>query len=174
MEIMRELVPGLRRLLVVYDATTADGVAKLDAHREAARRLGVTLLEKPVRTEDEARAAIATARKSEVDGMFAPRALSLNIPGLMLEIAPKVSLPAMLQDAFFVERGGLVSYAPNTHEVGRQAARLADKILKGARPADLPVEQPTKFDLVLNAKTARALGLAVAPSLLLRVDRVVA
>src|SRR5262249_41715010 len=148
MEILRELVSGLKRVLVVYDATNRDAVSKLDAHREAARRLGLTLVEKPVRTEDEARTAIAAARKPKVDGMFAPRSLSLNIPGLMLELAPRQSIPAMFHDTFFVEHGGLVSYGANVYEVGRQAARLADKIIKGARPADIPVEQPTKFDLV--------------------------
>jgi putative tryptophan/tyrosine transport system substrate-binding protein len=173
MELLRELLPGLKRLLVVYDATNPDAVAKLEAHRNPARRLGLTLLERPVRTEEEARTAIVAARKGEVDGMFAPRSLSLNIPGLMLEIAPKASIPVMFQDAFFVERGGLVSYAANTYEVGRQAARLAAKILRGARPADVPVEQPTKFDLVINMKTTKALGLTVPPSLLLRTDRVI-
>jgi putative tryptophan/tyrosine transport system substrate-binding protein len=173
MELLRELLPGLKRLLVVYDATNPDAVSKLEAHRDAARRLGLTLVEKPVRTEDEARTAIVAARKGEVDAMFAPRSLSLNIPGLMLEIAPKASIPAMFQDAFFVERGGLMSYAANTYEVGRQAARLAAKILRGARPADVPVEQPTKFDLAINMKTAKALGLTVSPSLLLQTDKVV-
>ena len=173
MEILRELVPGLKRVLVVYDATNPDTVSKLEAHRDAARRLGLTLVENPVRTEDDARTAITAARKGEVDGMFAPRSLSLNIPGLMLDIAPKRSIPAMFQDAFFVERGGLVSYAANTYELGRQAARLVDKILKGARPADVPVEQPTKFDLVINVKTAKALGLTIPPSLLLRADQVI-
>jgi putative tryptophan/tyrosine transport system substrate-binding protein len=173
MEILRELVPRLTRLLVVYDATNTDTVSKAQAHRDAARQLGFTLVEKPVRTEDEARIAISSARKGEVDGMFAPRSLSLNIPGLMLEIAAKRSIPVMFQDGFFVERAGLVSYAANTYEVGRQAARLADKILKGARPADLPIEQPTKFELVINLKTAKALGLTVPQSLLLRADQVI-
>jgi len=173
LELLRELVPGLKRVLFVYDATNPDAVPKLEAHREAARRLGLTLVEKPVRTEDEARAAIAAARKGDVDGMFAPRALSLNIPGLTLELASKVSVPAMFQDGFFVERGGLVSYAANAFEVGRQAARIADKILKGAQPASVPVEQPTKFDLVINLKTAKALGLTIPPSLQLRADQLI-
>jgi putative ABC transport system substrate-binding protein len=173
MEILREIVPGLKRLLVVYDATNPDSVSKLEAHREAARPLGLALLEKPVRTEDEARAVISAARKGEVDGIIAPRALSLNIPGLVLELASKRSLPAIFQDAYFVERDGLVSYAASTYQVGRQAARLADRIFKGARPADLPVEQPTKFDLVINVKTATALGLAIPQSVLLRADHVI-
>jgi putative ABC transport system substrate-binding protein len=173
MDLLRELLPGLKRMLVVYDATNADAVAKLQAHRDAARRLGLTLIEKPARTEEEARAAVAAARKADVDLMFAPRSLSLNIPGLILGLAPKASIPTMFQDAFFVERGGLISYAANTYEVGRQAARLAAKILKGARPAEIPVEQPTKFDLVINMKTAQALGLTIPPTLLLRADHVV-
>jgi putative tryptophan/tyrosine transport system substrate-binding protein len=173
MDLLRELLPGLRRMLVVYDATNADAVAKLEAHWDAARRLGLTLVEKPAHTEEEARAAIAAARKADVDLMFAPRSLSLNIPGLILELAPRASIPTMFQDAFFVERGGLISYAANTYEVGRQAARLAAKILKGARPAEIPVEQPTKFDLVINMKTAKALGLTVPPTLLLRADQAI-
>jgi putative ABC transport system substrate-binding protein len=79
----------------------------------------------------------------------------------------------MFHTAFFVERGGLASYAPSTQGLGRQAARLVDKILKGANPATLPVEQPTKFDLVINLKTAKALGLTIPPSLLLQADRVI-
>jgi putative ABC transport system substrate-binding protein len=172
MELLREIVSGLKRLLLVYDATNPDALSKLEAHRDAARQLGLILVERPVRTEDEARATMAAAKKGEVDGMFAPRSLSLNIPGLMLEIASRRSIPAIFQDAFFVERGGLVSYSANTYEVGRQASRIVDKILKGSRPADIPVEQPTKFDLVINMKTAKTLGLAVPPSVLLRADQI--
>jgi putative ABC transport system substrate-binding protein len=173
MEIFRELVPRLRRVLVVYDATNAEAVERLVVHRDAARRLGLTLVERPVRTEEEARAAITGVPKSEVDGMFEPRLLSLNIPGLMLEIAPQRGIPTMFSEAFFVERGGLASYSANTYELGRQAARLVDKILKGTKPADLPVELPTKFELVLNLKTAKALGLTIPQSFLLRADRLI-
>jgi len=173
MEILRELLPGPKRILLVYDATNPGFAPKLQAHRDAARQLGLTMVEKPVRTEDEARAAIVATRQGEVDAMMAPRSLSLNIPGLMLEIAPKQSVPAMFQDAYFVERGGLLSYAANTYEVGRQGARIADRILRGARAADVPVEQPTKFDLVINVKAAKELGIIVPPALLLRADHVI-
>ena len=173
MEVVHELVPELKRLLLVYDATNPESVATLVPHRAAARQVGLTLIEKAVRTEDEARTAIGAIRKGEVDAMFSPRFVSLNIPGLMLEIAPQRSLPTVFQDSFFVERGGLISYAANTYDLGRQAARLASKILKGARPADVPVEQPTKFELTINARTAKALGLTIPPSLLLRADRIV-
>jgi putative tryptophan/tyrosine transport system substrate-binding protein len=173
MEIFHELIPGLKRVLLVYDATNPVAVSRLEVHRAAARRLGLTLVERPVRTEDEARSVISTARKSEVDGIFSTRLLSLNIPGLILEIAPKRTMPTMFDDAFYVERGGLGSYAPSLYGLGRQAARLVDRILKGARPADLPVEQPTKFELVVNLKASKALGLTIPQSMLLRADRLI-
>jgi ABC-type uncharacterized transport system substrate-binding protein len=173
MEIFLELIPSLKRLLLVYDATNADAVSQLAVHRDAAHRLGLTLVERPVRTDDEARAVINAVRKGEVDGIFSPRAVSLNIPGFILEIAPKRMIPTMFHDTFFVEQAGLASYAASNFELGRQAARLVDKILKGARPGDVPVEQPTKFELSINLKTAKALGVAIPHSLLLRADRLI-
>jgi putative ABC transport system substrate-binding protein len=173
MQIFRELVPGLKRILLPYDATNSDAVAQLTVHRDAARLLGLTLVERPVRSEEEARAAITGLRKGEADGIFSTRFLSLNIPGFILEVAPRGVMPTMFHVPFFVERGGLASYSANSYELGRQAARLVDKILKGAKPADIPVEQPTKFELVINLKTAKALGLTIPPALLLRADRVI-
>ena len=173
LEIFRELVPRLKRVLVAYDATNADAVARLAVHRDAARRLGLTLLERPVRTEEEARSVISAIRKSDVDGIYSPRSMSLNIPGLILDIAPKRAIPTMFDDTFFVERAGLASYGANLPELGRQAARLVDKILKGARPGDLPVEQPTKFELVINLKAAKALGITIPQSIRLRADRLI-
>jgi putative tryptophan/tyrosine transport system substrate-binding protein len=173
METFRELVPGLKRVLVPYDATNADAAAQLAVHREAALRLGLTLVEKPVRSEDEARATITGLRKGEADGIFSLRFLGWNIPGFILEIAPRGVMPTMFHVPFFVERGGLASYSANTYELGKQAARLVEKIIKGAKPADLPVEQPTKFELVINLKTAKTLGLTIPAALLVRADRLI-
>jgi putative ABC transport system substrate-binding protein len=171
LEIFRELVPGLKRVLLVYDATNTYAVGQLGAHRAAAQRLGLTLVERPVRSQEEAGAAITGLRRGDVDGIFSPRVLSLNIPGFILEI--KGTIPAMFARSFSVERGGLASYSAREQEMGRQAARLVDRILKGAKPADLPVEQPTTFELVVNLKTAKALGLTIPRSLLLRADRLI-
>ncbi|PYN35839.1 MAG: hypothetical protein DME01_10715 [Candidatus Rokuibacteriota bacterium] len=173
MEIFRELVPGLRRILLPYDATNAYAVAQLPAYRDAARRLGLTLVERPVRTEQEAQAAIAKIRKGEVDGILSPRFVSLNIPGFILDSAQRQGIPTMFHGLFFAERGGLAAYSAADGQLGRQAARMVDKILNGAKPADLPVEQPTTFELVLNLKTAKALGLSIPPSVLLRANRVI-
>jgi putative tryptophan/tyrosine transport system substrate-binding protein len=173
LEIFRELVPRLRRVLFVYDATGTYAVGHVEAYRAAARRLGLTLVERPVRSQDEAGAVIGGLRRGEVDGILAPRFLSLNIPGFILDIAPKGTFPTMFQASFFAERGGLASYGATDADLGRQAARLVDRILKGAKPADLPVEQPTKFELVINLKTAKALGLTIPPSLQQRADRLI-
>jgi putative ABC transport system substrate-binding protein len=173
LEIFRDIVPGLRRVLFVYDASNPLADDLLRVHRDAARRLGLTLLERPVRTQEEAQAAVAGAKKGAVDGIFSPRLHSLNIPGFILEVAARAAVPAMFHSPYFVERGGLASYAADRHEMGRQAARLVDRILKGANPADLPVEQANKFELVLNLRTARALGLTIPRSILLRADRII-
>jgi putative ABC transport system substrate-binding protein len=173
MEIFRELIPGLKRVLVPYDATNSDAVTQLAVHREAAQRLDLTLVERPVKSEEEARAAITGLRRGDADGIFSLRFLSSNIPGFILEIAPRGVMPTMFTSSFFVERGGLASYAANTHATGKQAARLVDKILKGAKPADLPVEQATRFELVINLQTAGTLGLTIPPSLQLRADRLI-
>jgi putative tryptophan/tyrosine transport system substrate-binding protein len=142
-------------------------------HRDAAQRLGLTLIERAVRTEDQARSLISAVKKGEVDGIFSPRSISLNIPGVILDTAPKRAIPTMFHDAIFVEQAGLASYSANLYDLGRQAARLVDRILKGAKPGDVPVEQPTKFELVINPKAARALGITIPQSILLRADRLI-
>jgi putative ABC transport system substrate-binding protein len=173
LEIFRDLVPGLKRVLVPYDSSEPGFEHMLAAYRDTARQLGLTLVEKPLRTEDEARIAVAGIPRGQVDGIIAPRWLTLNIPGFMLEAATRHAAPTMFSDSFFVDRGGLASYAPDNTEVGRQAARLVDRIVRGAKPADLPVEQPVQFELVVNEKTAAGLGLTIPPAVLLRADRVV-
>ncbi len=173
LEIFRELVPGLKRVLLVYDATNKHAAEQLEPYRAAARSLGLTFVERPVRSQEEAGAVISGLRRGDVDGIFAPRVLSLNIPGFIVATSAKGTFPTMFQAAFFAERGGLASYGATDGDLGRLAARLVDRILKGAKPADLPVEQPTKFELVINVKTAKALGLTIPQSLLLRADRLI-
>ena len=173
LEIFRELVPGLKRVLLVYDATNKHAVEQLAPYRAAARNLGLTFVERPVRSQEEAGAVISGLRRGDVDGIFAPRVLSLNIPGFIVATSAKGTFPTMFQAAFFAERGGLASYGATDGDLGRLAARLVDRILKGAKPADLPVEQPTKFELVINVKIAKVLGLTIPQSLLQRADRLI-
>jgi ABC-type uncharacterized transport system substrate-binding protein len=173
LEIFKEIIPGLRRVLFPYDVGDRDTVAHLPAYQEAARRLGITLVERPLRSHDEARAGIVGMRKGEADGILAPRYLALNIPGFMLEASARRPIATMFHDSLFVEKGGLASYSPSRYEAGRQAARLADRILKGARPGDLPVERPTRLELVINLKAAKTLGLTIPPGILQRADQVI-
>jgi putative ABC transport system substrate-binding protein len=174
LEVFHEIVPGLKRVLFPYDAADAHAVAAAKVYREAAHRLGIELTEKAVRTAGEAQATLAQTSKGEVDGILMPPfSLSLNIPGFILEATSQRAIPTMFNSAFWVEHGGLASYGPDLHEMGRQAARLVDKILKGANPAEIPVEVSPKVEFVINLKVAKALGLTIAPEVLYRADRII-
>jgi putative ABC transport system substrate-binding protein len=173
LEVLHEIIPNLRRVLYLYDAASADAMAEAKVCRDAAHRLGIVLVEKAVRTTEEAQAALAQVSKSEVDGILQPLSLSLNISGFILETASQQAIPAMFTIPWYVERGGLASYGPDLHEMGRQAARLVDKILKGAKLAEIPVEVSPKIEFVINLKVAKALGLTIAPEVLYRADRII-
>jgi len=174
LELFHEIVPSLKRVLYPYDAADTAVVAEAIAYREAARRLRIELVEKPVRTEEEAQVTLAQISKGEVDGILTPISASLNIPGFILEASSQRAIPTMFGGAaFWVERGALAGYGPDFHETGRQAARLMDKILKGADPAEIPVEVNPKIEFAINLKVAKALGLTIAPEVLYRADRII-
>jgi putative ABC transport system substrate-binding protein len=174
LELFHEIVPNLKRVLYLYDTADALSAARARIYREAGHRLGIELVEQAVRTEEEAQASLAQVRKGEVDGILQPLSPSLNIPGFLLEAASRQAIPTMFGGAaFWVERGALASYGPDFHETGRQAARLMDKILKGANPAEIPVEVNTKIEFAINLKVAKALGLTIASEVLYRADRII-
>jgi putative ABC transport system substrate-binding protein len=174
LEVFRDLIPGLRRLLLPYDPTDASSVAAVRGYREAARRLGIVLIEQAVQTQAEAQATLAKVRKDEVDGILKPPHIIWNIPGFIVETARQQGIPTMFDDVFWAEQGGcLASYGPATYATGRQAARLVDKILKGAKPAEIPVETNSKIEFVINLKVAKALGLTIDPVVLYQADRLV-
>jgi putative ABC transport system substrate-binding protein len=174
LEVFREIVPGLKRVLLPYDAADAYAVAGARVYRDAAHRLGIVLVEKAVRTAEEVQATLAQISKGEVDGiLMVPFSVSLNIPGFVLEATSQRALPTMFPTVFWVESGGLASYGSDLHETGRQAARLVDKILKGTKPAEIPVEVNTKIEFAINLKVAKALGLTIAPEVLYRADRII-
>jgi putative ABC transport system substrate-binding protein len=173
LQVFQELMPSLKRVLFPYDANDARGVAGAKVYRDAARRLGIELVEKPVRTEEEAQTTLAQVRKGEVDGILGPGTTSLNLDGFVLEATAQRAIPTMFDAAFWVEQGALVSYGPDYYESGRQAARLVDKILKGTKPAEIPVEVNHKIEFVVNLKTAQALGLTIAPEVLYQANRLI-
>jgi putative ABC transport system substrate-binding protein len=173
LEIFKEMVPGLNRVLFAFDPSDVFSVAQAKAYREAARLLNIVLIEKPVRTQEEAQAIFTGIRKSDVHGFVVPRSLSFNIPGLAMEAATRHGIWTMFFGPWYVEKGGLASYGPAFYESGRQAARLVDKILKGTNPAEIPVEVNNNIEFVINLKSAQALGIKIAPDLLYRATRVI-
>jgi putative ABC transport system substrate-binding protein len=173
LEILKEMVPSLKRVLFLYDPSDPYTVVAARAYRDGARLLGLVLVEKPVRTEEQARTTLATLRKGEVDGIVAPPTTSLNIAGVVLDATSERAIPTMFNGAFFVERGALVSYGADWYESGRQAARLVDKVLKGEDPGRIPVEANSKIELAINMKTAKALKLVIPPSILQRANKLI-
>ncbi len=173
LELFREIIPNLQRILVPYDINSATAPAAVKAYRDAAHRLGIVMLERPLRTMEEARATLAQLRLGEVDGILQWPSSALNISGFILEATAQRGIPAIFAGSFWAERGALATYGPDFHETGRQAARLVDKILKGAKPAEIPVEVNSKIEFVINLKTAKALGLTIPPSVLFQATKVI-
>ena len=175
LELLKETLPGLSRVAVLWDPRTASlyrtGV------ESAARTLGLTLHILDVRTGDEVENALArAARSGDGAAVFmgpASQPFLFSSRHRLVAAALKHRLPTVNPTPFWVEAGGLMSYGVDGADQYRRVAVFVDKILKGAKPADLPIEQPTKFELVINLKTAKALGLVIPQSLLLRADRVI-
>ena len=171
LEIFREMLPRLKRVLFPYDPSFPYHVAAAKAYRDAARRLGIVLVEKALQTQEEAQTTLAEVRKGDVDGILGPSGTGLNIPGFVLQAASRRGIPIMFGASFWVEQGALASYGPDYYASGHQAAHLVDKILRGADPAEIPVEVNPKIELTINLKTMKTLGLKIAPEMLYRADR---
>jgi putative ABC transport system substrate-binding protein len=174
LELLKELVPHLSRVAAMGFPGDPIVAVQMRHAETAARTLGVQVFAVDIRAVSELDRAFETIIRHRADGILR-LGDPLVIPGRQRtsELARKYRLPTMANRAEEVEAGLLMSYGPNRAEQFRQAATYMDKILKGAEPADLPIEQPTKFELVINLKTAKALGLTIPPSLLLRADEVV-
>jgi ABC-type uncharacterized transport system substrate-binding protein len=173
LELFKELIPGLKRVLFPYNAANEHQAANVIQYRAAAQHLGLVLVERQLHTMAEARDALASVQKEEIDGILAPHAMDLNIPGFVLEATTKQGIPSMFDGAFYLKDGGLASYGPSEFASGRQAARLVDKIIKGMHPGDIPVEVDNYFELTINLKVAKALGLTIPPVVLYRADRII-
>jgi putative ABC transport system substrate-binding protein len=171
LQFLQEVVPGLNRVAVILDSTSRLDPAPLQA---AARALGITLLlSGETESPEEFRDTFTEMVRDRADAVYAPETpINAGQRRLIVELALKHRLPAIYGSREFIEAGGLMAYGPNFAELFRRAAIFTDRILKGAPPGDLPVEQPMRFELVLNIRTAKALGLSFSPSILLRADEV--
>lgn len=174
-ELLKEAMPRLSRVAVLADAaSTTAGSASTRVPEETARTLELRLHVVKIRAPEDLEAAFAEARRHRAEALLVLPSPVLNYQrSRLVALAARGRLPASYQAREFVEAGGLISYGPDLPDIARRAATYVDKILKGSRPADLPVEQPTRFELVINPKTATALGLTIPPSLLLRADAVI-
>jgi putative tryptophan/tyrosine transport system substrate-binding protein len=169
LELLKEAVTKTSRVAVLFGPESPRKELEI-----AAQALGIQLVLLPVRELGDFEPAFETARKESVHALLtSPSPLLNTVRERIVELAAKNRLPAMYGSSEFVEAGGLMSYAPSYVYLFRRAAIYVDKILRGAKPADLPVEQATKFELVINLKTAKALGLTIPPSLLARADQVI-
>jgi len=175
LELLKEAVPKLSRVSIMVDPTfpglTAVGQAQVEGE---ARKLGLTLTPIAAQRPDDVEPALARVAKERPGALWVvpvgPLAARVR---RIIAFATKERLPTIFPSRFFVEVGGLMSYGGNREDFSRRAASYVDRILKGAKPADLPVEEPTKFELIINLKTAKALGLTIPPSLLARADQVI-
>ena len=174
LQILKELVPTLRRIGVTGVVTTPEHVATVEEVRRTATQLGFELVE--VRQEldrIDLAAAFAALKSERVEAVVGLVYLVWSLRKEFADHANRAGLPAMYDADEFVQAGGLISYSVSYAERYREAANYVDRILRGAKPADLPVEEPTRFTLALNLRTARSLGLEIPQSVLLRADRVI-
>jgi putative tryptophan/tyrosine transport system substrate-binding protein len=174
LELLKEVAPRLTRAAVLRDPTIAAGSGQLGAMQSVAPSLGMELIPLGVRDAGEIERAIAAFARSPNGGLIVTgTVLAGTQRDLIVGLAARHKLPAVYFQRFFVADGGLISYGPDFVDQYRRAAGYVDRILKGEKPADLPVQAPTKYELVINLKTAKTLGLEVPPSLLARADEVI-
>ena len=174
LELLKDLVPGLARVAVVWNPVEVSAVRQLRDTEDAARVLGLQVQALEVRGLGDFEGAFAAARQGRADGLTVlGDPVTFDYRARFVDLVAQSRLPTIYWDRVFAEAGGLMSYAASSRDMNRRAAYYVDRILKGGKPADLPVEQPTKFELVINLKTAKALGLTIPQSLLARADEVI-
>jgi putative ABC transport system substrate-binding protein len=174
LELLKQMVPKATRVAVLYNPTDRSNVLILEQLRDAGPSLGLILQPLEVREAREFEGAFVAMTRQHTDAMFgSPGALTFAHIKVLVDLAARYRIPAMWGHRSFVDAGGLMSYAVNLYDQNRQAAVFVDRILKGAKPGDLPVEQPTKFELVINLRPAKALGLIIPPSLLVQADQMI-
>jgi putative tryptophan/tyrosine transport system substrate-binding protein len=173
LELFRQAFPPLRRLAIMFDADYPATVREMDEVRSAARTLGLEVAPHGIRRAEDIAPAF-DALKSQADGLYvAVDTLLLANRIQVAALALSLRLPTIFDDRIIVQARGLMSYGANIADLFRRAAEYVDKILRGAKPGDLPVEQPTKFELVINLKTAKELGLTIPQTLLVAADELI-
>src|SRR5215203_5060014 len=173
LELLREIVPGLRRLAIMANINNPSNVLELSEGQAAARTLGLDSIKLEIRRVEDIVPAIESL-KGDADALYVVTDALVNTNRIRINtLALGARLPTMFGEKGYVESGGLMSYGPNFSDLYRSAGDYVDKILRGAKPANLPVEQPTKFELIVNRNTAKAIGMTIPDAFLLRADEVI-
>jgi len=173
-ELLKQALPKLSRIAVLLNPSNPFNMTAWRQTQRAAEALSVIVQPAEVRGPDEMHAVLATIKAAHSEGLIVmPDRILFAYRATILQFLAKNRLPSMFADTEYAQDGGLMAYGPETTDLYRRSAVLVDKILKGAKPADLPIEQPTKFEFIINRKTAKALGLTIPPSLLGRADQVI-
>jgi putative tryptophan/tyrosine transport system substrate-binding protein len=174
LELLTELVPKISRVGVLWDPNSSASIIGFKEYEAAARALKIQLQSLEVRGSNDFEGAFRAAANSRTNALIMIRyPLLTRHQKPIADLAIKNRLPSMYESSEFVEAGGLVSYSPNDSDQFRRAAYYVDRILKGAKPGELPIEQPTKVELIINLKTAKQIGITIPPTLLTRADRVI-
>jgi len=174
LELLKETVPRLSRLGVLWDPTSEGAMANFKETESAARSFGLQVQSFEARSSAELESAFKAANSGESHAAVVLESARFGAHRTRIaQLAINSRLPTMVGQGIGVEAGGLMYYGPSFPDLVRRAATYVDKILKGAKPAELPVEQPTKFELVINLKTAKQIGLTIPPNVLTRADRVI-
>jgi ABC-type uncharacterized transport system substrate-binding protein len=173
LELLREILPGLRRLAILTNIDNPSAMLEVHQVEATVRTLGLESVTPDVRQAEDIAPAVESL-KDGVDALYVISDPIINTNRIRINtLALRARIPTMHSLREYVEVGGLISYGPNVSDMFRRAGELVDKILRGAKPVDIPVEQPTKFDLIINVTTAKALGLELPPSLLALADEVI-
>ena len=174
LELLKEIAPDVRRAAVIRDPAISAGTGQFGAIQALAPSIGIDVVPVNLRDASEIERAITAFARSGNGGLILTASALAGVHhNLIIKLAARFKLPAVYTRRLYVTDGGLISYGPDFIELFRQAAGYVDRILKGEKPADLPVQAPTKYELVINLKTAKALGLTVPPALLARADEVI-
>jgi putative ABC transport system substrate-binding protein len=172
-ELLKQAAPGIRRALVLRDSSSAAGIGQFASVRSVAQSLGIELTPLGVRDQAEIERGIAAFARAGDGGVIVTAGGTAAHRKLIIDLVASYKLPTVYPYRYYAIDGGLIVYGPNTHEPVRRAAGYVDRILKGEKPGDMPVQAPTKYDLIVNLKTAKALGLSIPPALLATADEII-
>jgi putative ABC transport system substrate-binding protein len=172
-ELLKQIAPHVTRAVVLRDPTSAAGIGQFAAVRSVAQSLDVELTPLDVRDPAEIERSVTEFARANNGGMIVTAGGTAARRKLIISLAARHKLPSVYPYRYYAVDGGLITYGPNTHDPIQRTAGYVDRILKGEKPADLPVQAPTKYELVINLKTARTLGLTVPSSLLATADEVI-